>query len=256
MSSSTTSRLSNGLISEIRIVHRRPSSLKCRAEECDKEAATSRQLCWKHDYLQRYWANPKYREKRKATKRAYGRWRLQVKRDIIAEALGGWKCVVCGNADRDVLTFDHKYGRGEEERRQMGGQYPSINYYYMHPDDARRKLQVLCASCNWRRNAIEHQGVGTSRSAADVRRMRRCLITLLGGPRCVCCGEVDGTVLTIDHINGGGTADRRLRGGYWPMINDYLTHPEEATRVLQVLCRNCNWKRHRKLAGVRFLAGP
>ena len=211
------------------------------------------QLCWRHDYLKRYWTNSEYRENRKATKRAYGRKRLQVKRDIIANSIGGWKCVKCGNSDRDVLTFDHKNGGGEAERNRMGGQFPNINYFYMHLGDARRSLQVLCSSCNWLENFFDTNG-RTLKPADVLDKTKKGLIELIGGPKCASCGESDERVLTIDHINGGGTADRRLRGGNGSMYRYYLKRPREATAKLQVLCRNCNWKGHRARAGVRFLA--
>jgi 5-methylcytosine-specific restriction endonuclease McrA len=226
--------------------------MKCQAEGCDRDAAKSMRLCWKHDYLNRYWTNSEFREKRKATKRTYGRKRLQIKRDIIANALGGWKCVECGITDREVLTFDHKDGGGEVERNQMGGQFPTINYYYMHLVEARLKLQVLCSNCNWRKNSFDHSGRGKSSYGVGFRKMRSGLIELLKGPKCVGCGELDERVLTIDHIHGGGTTDRNLRGGIGSLYRYYLAHPEVARENLQVLCRNCNWKKHRTRAGVRY----
>jgi len=189
--------------------------------------------------LVRYWTNPGYREKRKATKRAYGRKRLQIKRDVIADALGGWRCGVCGNSDRDVLTFDHKDGHGEAERNQMGGQFPTINYYFMNLNEAKRKLQVLCANCNWRKN-FDRGGMRGCASVSKVKALRSRLIELLGGPTCVDCGESDERILTIDHILGGGTADRKSRGGYPHMLHYYLKHPQEAKKKLEIRCRNCN----------------
>ena len=117
------------------------------------------------------------------------RWR--VVRDAIAQALGGWKCVNCGNTDTDVLTFDHMNGRGEEERNRMGGQFPNTRYYFAHLAEARSNLQVLCANCNWLRNYPERYGRGGRALESTQRRMRQELIVLLGGPRCVRCGESD-----------------------------------------------------------------
>ncbi len=226
----------------------------CVVEGCNKEAARSPQLCWKHDYLKRYWTNARFREKRKATKRAYGRRHLQEIRDCIAKSLGGWKCADCGVSDRDVLSFDHVDGRGEAERNRMGGQLPTIRYYHTHLGEARRKLQVLCANCNWKKNSVDKRTTGTSRGATYQRKERGRLIELLGGPICASCGETDQSVLTIDHITGGGTADRKRRGGYWRLIHSYLSNPQEASKSLRILCRNCNWKSHRARAGVKFLA--
>ena len=228
--------------------------MKCENEGCNKEAGGRLHLCWKHDNLERYWTNPSFRERRKATKRAYGRRRLQFKRERIAEALGGWRCVSCGNTDRDVLTFDHTNGGGEAERRLMGGQFPMINHYYMHPDEAKRNLRVLCANCNWRQNITGRPKTRENMSAANYKAMWRRLVDLVGGPRCSSCGELDVGVLTLDHIQGGGTTDRRLHGGHPQMIRYYFTHAEEALQRLAVLCRNCNWKKHRNSAGKKCLA--
>ena len=58
------------------------------------------------------------------------------------------------------------------------------------------------------------------------------------GNKCVCCGEDEYTFLIIDHINGGGTAQRRsgIRGPAflnWIVANEY---PD----TLRILCHNCN----------------
>ena len=60
------------------------------------------------------------------------------------------------------------------------------------------------------------------------------------GGKCACCGEEHHQFLTIDHINGGGNAHRKMlkvRGGYgmysWLKRNG-MPHG------FQVLCFNCN----------------
>jgi hypothetical protein len=64
-----------------------------------------------------------------------------------------------------------------------------------------------------------------------------------GGYVCSCCGETEKVFLTIDHINGGGTRDRKKygRGGKflyrWLRKNGY---PEG----FRVLCFNCNAGRY------------
>jgi hypothetical protein len=216
--------------------------LKCSVEGCGKDAKT-RGLCWTHDFSQRYQRDPKFRENRNKTKRDYNRRLLQTYRDVIAEGLGGWKCVICAVADRDVLSFDHKDGGGENERNRMGGQLPTIRYYYHNPAKAKERLQVLCANCNWKKNAPKY-GQGRSRTAVWQRTARVALIDLLGGRTCGVCGMKDVEVLTIDHVNGGGTRERKTMKGYPPMIWYYSAHHEAARRNLQVLCRNCNWKRY------------
>lgn len=61
-----------------------------------------------------------------------------------------------------------------------------------------------------------------------------------GGPKCVCCGETHVSMLALDHINGGGTQQRKelkmTAGGTfyrWLKRNGY---PDG----YQVMCANCN----------------
>ncbi len=57
------------------------------------------------------------------------------------------------------------------------------------------------------------------------------------GNQCACCGENNSAFLTIDHINGGGSAHRRTTGHFyrWLIKNNF---PKDN---LQLLCMNCNW---------------
>jgi hypothetical protein len=67
-------------------------------------------------------------------------------------------------------------------------------------------------------------------------------------PKCAICGIDDLDVLCLDHINGGGEAHRRTipNGGgglhlYWWIKR------ENYPLGFQVLCLNCNWKKHLKV---------
>lgn len=64
-----------------------------------------------------------------------------------------------------------------------------------------------------------------------------------GGYKCVCCGIEDKDILTIDHINGNGNKHRKLlkkRGTSFYMWLKRNNYPPG----YQVLCFNCNWKKH------------
>lgn len=99
--------------------------------------------------LKRTWTNPKFREKLKATRRIYSRKRLQVKRGVTAHALGGWGGVICGNADRDALAFDHIHRGGTWGRDAHGGYRQMLDYHLTMADEAAQKLEVLCRDGNW-----------------------------------------------------------------------------------------------------------
>jgi hypothetical protein len=56
------------------------------------------------------------------------------------------------------------------------------------------------------------------------------------GTSCACCGETEPLFLSIDHINGGGTVERRTLGR-----DQYIALAQGPLRDdLRVLCHNCN----------------
>ncbi len=125
----------------------------------------------------------------------------------------------------------------------MGGQLPTIRYYAHHLDEAKGRLQVLCANCNWRKT-LQRARHPNSRGSVEVKKERDEIFEILGEYKCGQCGEVDADVLTMDHVDGGGTAERRSMGGYVKMLQHYRMNPEEARIKLRILCRNCNWSLH------------
>lgn len=59
---------------------------------------------------------------------------------------------------------------------------------------------------------------------------------ILGG-KCVCCGEAQQRFLSVDHINGGGAAERKQMGtGYMGKILKSGVPKDK----YQLLCMNCN----------------
>ena len=75
----------------------------------------------------------------------------------------------------------------------------------------------------------------------DVRALSRTLLFGLLGSQCTKCGySQDIRALQFDHINGGGRRDVRRWGNHTNMLRYYSVHSEEAKRMLQVLCANCN----------------
>ena len=88
--------------------------------------------------------------------------RKNARRDLV-ELLGG-KCVICKEDDPEMLQIDHIYDDGYADRRRFGkrwyGEGPEpvslgniYCYYLAHPDEAKQKLQVLCANHNWKKNS-------------------------------------------------------------------------------------------------------
>jgi hypothetical protein len=80
------------------------------------------------------------------------------------------------------------------------------------------------------------------RQRTRLRRKARSLHIIGGGNvRCRCCGEREIDLLTIDHIEGGGTQHRRELGARGVSIHQWIrANREEAKRRLQPLCYNCH----------------
>lgn len=75
----------------------------------------------------------------------YNRHDVNMRNALIA-ALGG-ECAECGyNKNIRGLVVDHRHGDGHIDRKRIGGKI--ARYYASRLDEAREKLQVLCATCN------------------------------------------------------------------------------------------------------------
>ena len=67
---------------------------------------------------------------------------------------------------------------------------------------------------------------------------RFIVIDYLGGKCCSCGFDSDKRALVLDHINGDGKQDRLKNGAR--IYRYYCTRLEEAKKILQVMCANCN----------------
>lgn len=80
-----------------------------------------------------------------------------LKRETLINALGGkcscsgdgcWHTGECIIADRRCLQVDHINGDGAKDRKRLRS-VGVVNYYFSHLAEARGKVQLLCANCNW-----------------------------------------------------------------------------------------------------------
>lgn len=73
-----------------------------------------------------------------------------------------------------------------------------------------------------------------------LRNLRILALDALGG-ECVMCGFNDYRALQIDHINGGGSEQRRM-GGFGSSFHKYVIDSYKKDKnEYQLLCANCNW---------------
>ncbi|HYT41427.1 MAG TPA: hypothetical protein VEP90_03720 [Methylomirabilota bacterium] len=123
--------------------------------------------------------------------------------------------------------------------------------------EIRRKLSIgtqYCASCKTvkpftpelfgghKSTCLECQRK-FNKDANERRKLKVFTVYSDGTPRCACCGELELTVLTIDHINGGGNKHRKQIGygkGSGAHTYRWLIH-NNFPEGFRVLCMNCNW---------------
>jgi hypothetical protein len=179
-------------------------------------------------------------------------------KNIIYDILGR-KCVRCGyDDDIDCLQLDHINGNG---RKQRGSK--SIRnfycYYASNHDIIKSDLQILCVNCNWlkrledreKRLKSNPQVLKNTKSSEYFRtysimwrqKQKHKLFKILGGSICIRCKQNNEMLLQIDHIEDGGTKERRIFTNNYLMLNFYINNPNLAKHKLQVLCCMCNWKK-------------
>ncbi len=98
-----------------------------------------------------------------------------------------------------------------------------------------------CKNCENEYGQLKHAANPTRWATyqRDKNRHLRMEVILSYGSECACCGEARYEFLTIDHVNGGGTQQRRELGNSSMAIARWLkknNYPEG----YQILCFNCN----------------
>lgn len=69
----------------------------------------------------------------------------------------GFKCIKCGFSDIRALQIDHINGGGAKEQKTMNGNKGVYRYYRDHPKETKKKLQILCANCNWIKRHVNNE---------------------------------------------------------------------------------------------------
>ncbi len=67
------------------------------------------------------------------------------RRDEVFAAYGGYKCICCGEEERDFLTIDHANGDGWEHRKTVKA---TNLYHWLKQNKFPPGFQVLCYNCN------------------------------------------------------------------------------------------------------------
>jgi len=102
------------------------------------------------------------------------------------------------------------------------------------PPTTGRGLQGRLWSCR-----VCYRGKCRGWGNATYAKRRHELVALLGS-RCSRCGLDDERVLAIDHVNGGGSRDKRMKTGA-QYKRDLAREIEAGSTDYRLLCHNCNW---------------
>lgn len=103
-------------------------------------------------------------------------------------------------------------------------------------------LQSACRRCH-SRSKTKAQAVEANRRRNHAAKSK--VIEAYGG-KCECCSETHIEFLSIDHPNGDGQTDRKVRGG-WGYVFYRALIREDFPPGYRILCMNCNWAtRHGK----------
>lgn len=160
-------------------------------------------------------------EERKALKAAQGRRdRLKNKERIVAQQRAWYV------ANKDKVGIRVK--EWSQTNKELRNVY-SRTYSAKHPDRV-----VKSRATYWERNQERLK----ERSRKNNSKLKSDVISKYGG-KCAACGFKDMAGLSIDHINGGGSKERRTLSGR--TLYARLRREAEIRADLRVLCMTCQW---------------
>jgi len=178
----------------------------------------------------------------------------QLKREeyhrLVNEVIGayGGKCACCGETRKEYLTIDHIDGNGRKHKREMG--FQDI-YHWLRQNNYPEGFQVLCFNCNsgkgnysvcpHNKEDFEKEFEAKLKESGQARyvwNLRMNIIEGYGG-KCELCGEDNPHFLTIDHIDGEGSKERKVLGSSTALYRKLRdnNYPKDNYRLL---CYNCN----------------
>jgi len=116
-----------------------------------KYIITQRSKLWYHNNKEKA---KQYKQNNKQKVRMWTRHYMNKFRKSLIQILGNkcsnTNCLIAGGCtDIRCLQLDHINGGGRKELREFKNNIYRYRYYCNHPDEAKQKLQVLCANCNW-----------------------------------------------------------------------------------------------------------
>lgn len=111
-------------------------------------------------------------------------------------------------------------------------------YYQKHKQEWQKGGKYYKGNQEWRKQHMDKVRANGRKQSATYRQKIRQEIFSMFGNKCAKCGyDTDDRAFQIDHINGGGSVDRRI----YRNSNAYYKHILDCKgEGYQLLCANCN----------------
>jgi hypothetical protein len=72
---------------------------------------------------------------------------IKYRKIILMDILGG-KCECCGIEKYEVLSIDHRFGGGNQEKKKLRGRAFLVKLV-KNPQETKEKYRCLCYNCNY-----------------------------------------------------------------------------------------------------------
>lgn len=150
-------------------------------------------------------------------------------------------CLACRKAYREARKAHDPEGVKATNRRYNQRQQARTDRVCVSCHQAPATKDGRCRTCGnaytreWRR---KHADRIRQYNRDTHRRLREEVLAHYGG-RCACCGEAQYEFLALDHLDGGGAADRRAAAGQNKHLWRWVKH-QGLPAGFRVLCHNCN----------------
>lgn len=142
------------------------------------------------------------------------------------------------NFSNHKLTSDRKMGTCKDCRKI------STNLWYKNNRERMRRLQKEYREKNLEKVLEIEKKSREKNRESRLNRMRQYYFNLRNelfeayGNKCACCGEIRREFFAVDHILGGGTAEKRKLGTR-PLYRKIKAEGFPKDKY-QILCHNCN----------------
>lgn len=162
-------------------------------------------------------------------------------RKAVLEALGG-SCVRCGERIPKFLNVDHVHDGGREHRKQIRTGSAQKVHQEILSGKFPGKYQLLCWNCNHLK-FLESSPRTCNQYVERYKEKARKEAFAKFGRSCFCCGSNDERILSLDHVGGGGSQQRKTLKKTGASFYRWAIKNMDSCEI-RVACLNCNCGRH------------